>query len=80
MITETLKVMVLEKIHTFNDCWDYSKEAHYTKDFIEDIINNYVIEVELDDEGDIITPPTEIRNKVYSIADGEVIDYWLEEY
>lgn len=75
---ETINVEVLEKVDFFRDCWSYSSETHYTEDWEEEVINDYTIEIEFDSDGNILTSDEEIRNRVYEVAEGIVITYWLD--
>ena len=75
MSKEKITVRVKEIVECFKDCWDYSTESHYTKDWEQEVENHYEIEVEMDEDGNIFENKEELDFKVRSIADGEVLDF-----
>ena len=58
---DTFTILVTEKVECFQDCWDYSRELHYTKDWKEEQENSYKVELEVDNDGNILTTNTEIE-------------------
>lgn len=73
-----VKVFVTEIVECSKDRWDYRSESHYTEDWNEEQTNTYIINVNMDGDGNILDSKKELESKVNAVCGGEVISFEID--
>ena len=70
--TETFTLEIEEVVDCFSNQWDNKSESHYTDEWTEEQTNTYEIELEVDEDGVIVTSLEEIEDIIYETIEGRI--------
>lgn len=77
MYKQEIKVEVKEEVLGFKDMYDDFSETHFTQDYVDLLVNTYVIDVDVDEDGNILNSDAQVSKKVEDVAEGIVLEYNL---
>ena len=72
MYKQEIKVEVKEEVLGFKDMYDDFSETHFTQDYVDLLVNTYVIDVDVDEDGNILNSDAQISKKVEDVSEGIV--------